>query len=30
MLLIGLKESSGLFLPLECKSGGHDEPVAIR
>lgn len=30
MLLIVLKESSGLFLPLECKSGVHDEPVAIR
>ena len=30
LLLIGLKENPGLFLPLECKSGGHDEPIAIR
>ena len=30
MLLIGLKENPGLFLPLECKSSGHDEPIAIR
>ena len=30
MLLIGLKENPGLFLPLECKSGDHDEPIAIR
>lgn len=30
LLLIGLKENPGLFLPLECKSDGHDEPIAIR
>ena len=30
MLLIGLKENSGLFLPLECKSGERNEPIAIR
>ena len=30
MLLIGLKENPGLFLPLECKSGEHNEPIAIR
>ena len=30
LLLIGLKENPDLFLPLECKSGGHDEPIAIR
>ncbi|XP_022790440.1 LOW QUALITY PROTEIN: uncharacterized protein LOC111329941 [Stylophora pistillata] len=30
LLLIGLKENPGLFLPLECKSGVHDEPIAIR
>ena len=30
MLLIGLKKNPGLFLPLECTSGVHNEPIAIR
>ena len=30
MLLGELKENPGLFLPLECKSGGHDEPIVTR
>ena len=30
MLLIVLKENPSLFLPLECKSGDHDELIAIR
>ena len=30
LLLIGLKEKPGLFLPLEVKAGEVDEPVAIR
>lgn len=29
-LIIGLKEKPSLFVPLECKSGGHGEPVAVR
>ena len=29
LLLIGLKEKPGLFLPLEVKAGEVDEPVAI-
>ena len=29
MLLISLKENPGLFVPLECKCGGHDQPIAI-
>ena len=29
-LLIGLKERPTLFLPLELKSGGDNEPIAIR
>ena len=28
-LIIGLKEKPSLFVPLECKSGGHGEPVAV-
>ena len=30
LLLIGLKEKPSLFLPLEFKVGGLDEPIAIR
>ena len=30
MLVIGLKEKPNLFLPLEYKAGGEDEPVAVR
>ena len=30
LLLIGLKEKPGLFLPLEVKAGDVDEPIAIR
>lgn len=30
LLLIGLKEKPSLFLPLEFKAGGIDEPIAIR
>ena len=30
LLLIGLKEKPSLFLPLEVKAGGVDEPIAIR
>ena len=30
MLLIGLKERPRLFLPLEYREGGEDEPIAIR
>ena len=30
MLLIGLMENPSLFLPLECKSGERNEPIAIR
>ena len=30
LLLIGLKEKPSLFLPLEFKAGGVDEPIAIR
>lgn len=30
MLLIGLKERPRLFLPLESREGGEDEPIAIR
>lgn len=29
-LIIGLKEKPTLFVPLECRSGGNDEPVAVR
>jgi len=29
LLLIGLKERPSLFLPLEFKAGGVDEPIAI-
>ena len=29
-LLIGLKERPTLFLPLELKTGGDNEPIAIR
>ena len=30
-LIIGLKEKPTLFiLPLECRSGGDSEPVAVR
>ena len=28
-LLIGLKERPTLFLPLELKNGGENEPIAI-
>ena len=31
MMLIGLKENPGLFLLLECKSGGHNnESITVR
>ena len=30
LLLIGLKEKPSLFLPLQFKAGGVDEPIAIR
>ena len=30
MLVIGLKEKPNLFLPLEYKAGGEDEPIAVR
>ncbi len=30
LLLIGLKEKPRLFLPLEFREGGDDEPIAIR
>ena len=30
MLVIGLKEKPNLFLPLEYKTGGEDEPLAVR
>jgi hypothetical protein len=30
MLLIGLKERPGLFIPLECKAREETEPIAIR
>ena len=29
-LIIGLKEKPTLFVPLECRSGGNGEPVAVR
>ena len=29
MLVIGLKEKPNLYLPLEYKAGGEDEPVAV-
>ena len=29
-LIIGLKEKPTLFVPLECRSGGDGEPVAVR
>ena len=29
-LIIGLKEKPTLFIPLECRSGGNGEPVAVR
>lgn len=29
-LIIGLKEKPTLFIPLECRSGGDSEPVAVR
>ena len=29
-LIIGLKEKPTLFIPLECRSGGSGEPVAVR
>ena len=29
MLVIGLKEKPNLFLPLEYKAGGEDEPAAV-
>ena len=29
-LIIGLKEKPTLFVPLECKCGGDNEPVAVR
>ena len=28
-LIIGLKEKPTLFIPLECRSGGSGEPVAV-
>ena len=30
MLVVGLKDKPSLFLPLEYKTGGEDEPVAVR
>ena len=30
MLVVGLKEKRNLFLPLEYKAGGEDEPGAVR
>ena len=30
MLVIGLNEKPNLFLPLEYKAGGEDEPLAVR
>ena len=29
-LIIGVKEKPTLFIPLECRSGGDSEPVAVR
>lgn len=29
-LIIGLKEKHTLLVPLECRSGGDSEPVAVR
>ena len=29
-LIIGLKEKPTLFVPLECRSGGNGEPVAVQ
>ena len=29
-LIIGLKEKPSMFIPLECRSEGNGEPVAVR
>ena len=29
-LIIGLKKKPTLFVPLECKCGGDNEPLAVR
>lgn len=30
MLVVGLKETPNLLLPLDCRANGEREPVAIR